>query len=174
MKYRYIYKTPDAFSDLIMLSDGESLTGLYFEGTREKLKIDTSGEEILLPVFMDTAGWLDIYFGGREPDFIPKYVLNNLSPFRKAVTEHMLEVGFGELKTYGEIASKIALETGKLKMSAQAVGGAVGHNPISIIIPCHRIIGSGFSLTGYGGGIDNKIALLELEGHDPLKFRVPK
>ena len=118
-----------------------------------------------LAVFDQTKRWLDLYFSGREPGFTP--ALNPLgSAFRRAVWEILLKIPYGKTTTYGQIAREIAAARGLAKMSAQAVGGAVGHNEISIIIPCHRVIGAHGNLTGYAGGIDRKIKLLQLEGVD--------
>ena len=112
-----------------------------------------------------TRRWLDLYFSGREPGFTP--ALNPAgSAFRRAVWEILLKIPYGKTTTYGQIAREIAAARGLAKMSAQAVGGAVGHNEISIIIPCHRVIGAHGSLTGYASGIDRKIKLLQLEGVD--------
>ena len=117
--------------------------------------------------------WLDIYFSGREPDFLPP--LHPLgTPFRRAVWELLLQIPYGRTVTYGELARRLAAKQGLVHMSAQAVGGAVGHNPISILIPCHRVVGSGGSLTGYAGGIDKKVRLLELEGTDMAGLFLPK
>ena len=147
-----------------MTSDGQSLTGLMFDGEKyfENI-INTDGDSLELPAFAETVRWLDTYFTGKEPDFLPPITLNT-TPFRREVCEIMLTIPYGETMSYGQIADIIAERRGLERMSAQAVGGAVGHNPISIIIPCHRIIGSDGSLTGYGGGLDKKIALLKLEG----------
>lgn len=118
-----------------------------------------------LAVFDQTRRWLDLYFSGREPGFTP--ALNPVgSAFRRAVWEILLKIPYGKTTTYGQIAREIAAARGLAKMSAQAVGGAVGHNEISIIIPCHRVVGTHGSLTGYAGGIDRKIKLLQLEGVD--------
>lgn len=174
MNYKYTYKTPDGFSDMIMNSDGENLTALCFEGARDISKLKSDCEERLIPVFDDTVHWLDRYFGGEIPDFLPKYKIESLTPFRKRVSDMMLEIPYGKTVTYNGIAKEIAKARGLEKMSAQAVGGAVGFNPICIIIPCHRVLGTNGSLTGYGGGIKNKIKLLELEGHDMNKFIIPK
>ena len=153
-----------------MTSDGQALTGLMFDG--EKYfdgTMDTQGEELpsckaaKLPAFAETVRWLDTYFAGREPDFTPPIALHT-TPFRREVCEIMLSIPYGQTMSYGQIADIIAKRRGLERMSAQAVGGAVGHNPISIIIPCHRVVGSDGSMTGYGGGIDKKIALLKLEG----------
>ena len=122
--------------------------------------------------FDQVKEWLDIYFTGRDPGFFPKMHLAG-SDFRNRVGEIMLEIPFGKIVTYGWIANRIAKERGLEKMSAQAVGGAVSHNPISIIVPCHRVVGANGNLTGYGGGIDRKIALLELEGNDMSQFKSP-
>ncbi|MBO7594853.1 MAG: methylated-DNA--[protein]-cysteine S-methyltransferase [Salinivirgaceae bacterium] len=160
MTFTSIYTTPAAFDNLLLTSDGEVLTGVHFvkSGNAEKSS-DT------LPVFKDVSHWLDIYFSGREPDFTPDFRIDNATPFRKDVLEFLQEIPFGKTVTYGDIAAQIAKKHGIEKMSAQAVGGAVGWNPIGIIIPCHRVVGVGNKLVGYGGGIENKMALLKLEGH---------
>ena len=119
-------------------------------------------EEKLLPVFEDTIKWLDIYFGGAVPDFTPELSIHS-TPFREAVWDILLTIPYGQTITYGEIAANLAHQMGKKKMSAQAVGGAVGHNPISIIIPCHRVVGADGSLTGYAGGLKRKQFLLDIE-----------
>ena len=126
------------------------------------------------PIFEETCKWLDIYFSGKEPDFTPKYKVNNLTDFRKEVIEIMNTIPFGETITYNDIAKIIAKRHGIKRMSAQAVGGAVGWNPICIIIPCHRVIGANRALTGYGGGIKNKLSLLKNEGNDISKYFLPK
>ncbi len=118
-----------------------------------------------LPAFRETSRWLDAYFAGRNPDFTPQWEMEGLTPFRRDVVDAMLSIEFGKTLTYGEIAKTIAGKRGMGKVSAQAVGGAVGWNPICIVIPCHRVIGANGSLTGYGGGMQNKIALLEHEKH---------
>lgn len=157
-----------------MASDGQSLTGLWFDG--QKYFADNLPEEHIkrqLPVFMQTAEWLDVYFSGKAPNFTPPLSMEGISPFRKRVWEIMLEIPFGQVSTYGQIAKRIAVETGK-KVSAQAVGGAVGHNSISLIIPCHRVVGTNGSITGYAGGIDKKLALLKMEGVDVSGLFVPR
>lgn len=123
-----------------------------------------NGTEKLLPIFEETVRWLDIYFGGGVPDFEPAYRVGNLTDFRREVQAQMREIPYGKTVTYGDIARAIAAKRGVGRMSAQAVGGAVGANPICIIVPCHRVMGAGGKLTGYGGGIENKKALLRLEG----------
>ena len=165
------YKTPHGFDDMWMNSDGEVLTGLWFEGSRGQSKHRLDCEERDLPVFRETRRWLDIYFSGRQPDFTPRYRMDGLTPFRREVVDAMLAIQFGETATYGDIAAALAKKHGIAKMSAQAVGGAVGWNPICIIVPCHRVVGAGQSLVGYGGGIRNKAGLLSLEGRS--SSRVP-
>ena len=161
MIYKCKYKTPKEYTYIIMHSDGESLIGLYFEDSKDTEKHEKDCKEEKLPIFEETSKWLDIYFSGKNPRFIPKYKINNLTQFRKEVIEIMNAIPFGSTITYNDIVKEIAKKHGIKRMSAQAVGGAVGWNPICIIIvPCHRVIGSNGALTGYGGGISNKIALL--------------
>lgn len=174
MIYKFNYKTPKEFSNIIMNSDGEYLTGLWFEGSRDSFKHKIKCEEKNLPIFKKTKKWLDIYFSGEEPNFTPEYKIQNLTPFRKEVIDIMNSIPFGETLTYNDISKIIAKRMNIEKMSAQAVGGAVGWNPICIIIPCHRVVGTNGNLTGYGGGIENKIALLTNEKNDMSKYFVPK
>ena len=164
MNYKWKYNTPSGFSDIWMRSDGQVLTGLWFEGSRDERKHGMVCEERELPVFKETVRWLDLYFSGRQPDFTPAYRVDGLTEFRRDVMECMLEIPWGETVTYGEIAVRLAEQRCIARMSAQAVGGAVGWNPICLIIPCHRVMGAGGNITGYGGGLENKKALLELEG----------
>ena len=172
MAFKCKYKTPQGFDDMWMISDGEVLTGLWFEGSRGLLKRRLNCAEHDASVFRETRRWLDIYFSGRQPDFTPRYRMDSLTPFRREVMEAMCAIPFGETATYGDIAAALAKKHGIAKMSAQAVGGAVGWNPICIIVPCHRVIGANRNLTGYGGGITNKVGLLVLEGHDMSMFSV--
>ena len=161
MEFTYHYNSP--IGGITLASDGKALTGLWFDG--QKYFADTLSENYekkKLPVFEETVKWLDIYFSGKEPDFTPPLLMKT-TPFRKAVWEIMLTIPYGKTMTYGEIAKKIAQQRGLKKMSPQAVGGAVGHNSISLIIPCHRVIGTDGSLIGYAGGIDKKVKLLHLE-----------
>ena len=160
----YINHYSSTLGGITLASDGASLTGLWFD--EEKYFGDTLTEEFEekdLPVFAKATEWLDIYFSGKDPGFVPPLALRTTA-FRKRVCEIMLQIPFGQTMTYGEIAAQIAKAKGLPRMSAQAVGGAVSHNPISIIIPCHRVIGSDGSLTGYAGGLDRKVKLLALEG----------
>ena len=168
------YETPNGYSNMFMSSNGTFLTGLWFEESKDTLKHPSDFKENNLPIFDETRKWLDIYFSGEKPQFIPKYKINNLTPFRKQVIDIMTEIPYGKLISYNDIAKEIAKKNGIEKMSAQAVGGAVGWNPICLIIPCHRVIGANGNLTGYGGGIQNKIKLLELEKNDMNKFTIPK
>ena len=161
MDYIAFYKSP--LGNIMLSSDGSSLTGLWFE--KQKYfgeNLDKIYEEKELPVFEKTFKWLDIYFSGEEPDFTPKIKMKT-TEFRKKVWEILLSIPYGETMTYKEIAEIIAKENNYSKMSAQAIGGAVGHNAISIIIPCHRVVGTNGKLTGYAGGLDKKLFLLNLE-----------
>lgn len=167
MDYTYHYISP--LGGITLSSDGEALTGLWFD--RQKYFAQTLDKENMaseLLIFTQTVKWLDIYFSGNAPDFTPPINMRT-TDFRKAVCEIMLTIPYGQTMTYGEIADVIAKQKNLTKMSAQAVGGAVGHNPISIIIPCHRVIGANGSMTGYAGGIDKKIKLLKLEMAEILK-----
>ena len=174
MIYKYTYKTPKQFSNMIMNSDGEFLTGLWFEDSRDTSKHELNREEKELPIFKEVSRWLDIYFSGKNPDFTPKYKINNLTPFRKEVVDIMNTIEYGKLLTYNDISKIIAKNRNIEKMSSQAVGGAVGWNPICIVVPCHRVVGANGNLTGYGGGINNKIELLKLEGNDMNKFFIKR
>ena len=159
----YIYHYNSPLGSITLASDGKSLTGLWLDGQKYfPYKLISESIETELPIFTQTCNWLDIYFSGRIPDFTPPIFLQT-TPFRKAVYDILLTIPYGHTMTYGEIANIIANQKGVERMSAQAIGGAVGHNPISIIIPCHRVVGADGSLTGYAGGLDRKIELLKLE-----------
>lgn len=161
MMYSYHYISP--LGNITLASDGEALTGLWFDGQKYfPHNLISESIEADLPIFKQTVKWLDIYFSGNEPDFTTPISLQT-TQFRKAVYDILLTIPYGQTMTYGEIANILAEKNGVKRMSAQAVGGAVGHNPISIIIPCHRVVGADGSLTGYAGGLDKKIALLKLE-----------
>lgn len=173
MDFIHTYNSP--LGKITLASDGKNLVGLWFDEGRffaEELSAEVE-ENTNLPIFDETLHWLDIYFSGKVPDFTPSLLVRG-SEFRKRVCEILTEIPYGKTLTYGEIASRIAKERGLGKMSAQAVGGAVAHNPISLLIPCHRVIGANRNLTGYSGGIWRKIKLLELEGVDASGFFVPK
>ena len=161
MEYTHYYDSP--LGGITIAANEVAITGLWFDGQKYYAEnLDGEHEEKLLPVFEEADRWLDIYFSGRAPDFLPPLVMKTTS-FRKAVWEILLTIPYGSTVTYGEIADKLAGRNGLLRMSAQAVGGAVGHNAISLMIPCHRVIGSNGSLTGYAGGIEKKRWLLEME-----------
>ena len=162
MDYTQEYGSP--LGPITLASDGEALTGLWFQGQKyDRSTLSDENEQRDLPVFREAARWLDRYFAGDAPDFTPPLKLRG-SPFRQAVWEILLTIPRGSVTTYGEIAAHIAAQRGLEHMSAQAVGGAVGHNPVSIIVPCHRVVGADGSLTGYAGGLERKRALLKLEG----------
>lgn len=143
---------------ILLAADETGLTGLWFEGQKyfpSFLGVDYQEKET--PVLTETARWLDVYFSGKDPDILPPLHPQG-SPFRQTVWDILLTIPRGQTMTYGEIARRLGVR------SAQAVGGAVGHNPISILIPCHRVVGSDGSLTGYAGGVERKARLLQLEG----------
>lgn len=159
----YIQHYNSYVGGITISSDGNALTGLWFDGQKYYAgNIDDEIEEKDLPVFAQARQWLDIYFSRHDPGFTPALTLDS-TPFRMAVWRILLTIPFGKTMTYGEIAARIAELKGIRRMSAQAVGSAVGHNPISLIIPCHRVVGADGSMTGYAGGIDRKIKLLEME-----------
>ena len=161
MDFIHHYHSP--LGGITAASDGTALTGLWFDGQKYfGSTLSAYREERDLPIFEQTDAWLDIYFSGRAPGFTPLMSLRGTS-FRRAVWELLLTVPFGMTITYGGIAALLAEQKGLPHMSAQAVGGAVGHNPISLIIPCHRVIASDGSLTGYAGGLEKKMWLLEME-----------
>ncbi len=161
MTYVYHYDSP--LGGITVSSSGREITGLWFDGQKYFGSVLSGDrEEMSLPVFEETKRWLDIYFGGKEADFTTPLSTASTS-FRQAVWEILLAVPFGQTTTYGRIAARIAEQKGLKSMSAQAVGGAVGHNPISLIIPCHRVVGADGSLTGYAGGTDKKKQLLAME-----------
>lgn len=160
---------------IMLASDDNSLVGLWIEG--QKYFGDTVDGEFVkkpnLPILMDAKKWLDLYFAGKKPAITDLALAPIGGEFRQSVWQILCEIPYGEFLTYGGIAKKMAARMNKQSMSSQAVGGAVGHNPISIIIPCHRVVGSNGSLTGYSGGINKKIKLLELEGVDVSSFFIP-
>lgn len=161
MQYINHYHSP--LGEILLASDGVCLTGLWFENQKYYAdKLDNKHEEKDLPIFKQTKHWLDLYFSGKEPDFTPQiHMIGTL--FQVSVWQILMKIPYGKTITYSDIANEIATQKNISKMSAQAVGGAVGHNKISIIIPCHRVVGTNGSLIGYAGGIDKKIKLLTLE-----------
>ena len=174
---RYLYVTPDGVSNLILSVE----RGVLTEDSIVKDEADTGMAKAVTchdvsdvsksaQVTGETEAaislavkWLDIYFAGGRPDFLPPYELRNVTPFRQQVMDLLLAIPYGQTVTYGELAKRLAEANGRERMSAQAVGQAVGWNPIGIMIPCHRVLGGGGRLTGYAGGIGNKTALLSLE-----------
>lgn len=172
MQYTCNYDSP--LGRILLACDDEGLTGLWFD--KEKyyaLSLSPEHEEKDTEFFEETKRWLDTYFARKKPDFMPRLHMIG-SPFQISVWNILLKIPYGDTTTYGKIAAELAKERGLTRMSAQAVGGAVGHNEISIIVPCHRVVGTNGSLTGYAGGIDKKTALLKLEGAYKNEFFVPK
>ncbi len=173
MQYTQSYDSP--IGKILLASNGNALTGLWFYGQKYfGSTLVEQQEQKELPIFEETVQWLDIYFSGQEPDFTPFLSVEQSSSFRREVWEIMLKIPFGKTMTYGAIAAELARQRGIEKMSAHAVGGAVSHNPISIVIPCHRVVGTDGSLTGYAGGIDKKVQLLTLENADMSQLFIPK
>ena len=159
---------------ILLAADETGLTGLWFDGQKFFAR-DLPAERVEqnTPTLSEVKRWLDIYFTGKEPDFMPP--LHPIgSAFRRSVWDILLRIPYGQTTTYGEIARQLAEKQGHPRIAAQAVGGAVGHNKISIIIPCHRVVGTNGSLTGYAGGIDKKVKLLEWEHTDMTELFVPR
>lgn len=173
----YAIKCDKLSGKLLLCSDGACLTRLDFVDSQGlwDLGIDSSIDSSDLPIFTQTKEWLDLYFSGKIPRFAPQIAFpKNASAFALRVWEILRTISHGKTTTYGAIAKQVAREFGIAKMSAQAVGGAVGRNPISIIIPCHRAVGANGNLTGYAGGLENKIALLKIEGIATNRLKMPK
>lgn len=169
----YYKKVSSPLGAITLRSDGEALTGLWFEHDKHYGDNDIAGaKEADLAVFLQAEQWLAEYFSGKEPQVKVPLKFSG-TPFQLLVWEILQKIPYGKLTTYGDIAKAIASHKGLKRMSAQAVGGAVGRNPLCIIIPCHRVVGANGSLTGYGGGIKRKVALLELEKVDMTKLTVP-
>ncbi len=171
MIYTTHYTSP--LGDLLLAERDGALTGLWIEGQKYYFDPAEECKERETPILALTKSWLDRYFAGEKPRIDELKLSPVGSDFQRAVWDILREIPYGEVTTYGEIAKKIALSMGKPRMSAQAVGGAVGRNPISIIIPCHRVVGADGSLTGYAGGIDKKVRLLSHEGVDVTRFSKP-
>ena len=171
MQYITTYSSP--VGGILLAADDIGLTGLWFDGEKFYAKsLDPVHTEKEVPVFKGVKRWLDLYFSGKKPDFMPPVHMIG-SAFQLSVWNILTEIPYGQTTTYGEIARQIAARRGVDRMSAQAVGGAVGHNEISIIVPCHRVVGTNGSLTGYAGGVDKKVRLLTLEGVDMSGLSVP-
>ena len=168
MVFTQRYASP--LGGLLLAADEQGLIGLWFDGARHfAANLPEACEEKRTPILDEAARWLDDYFSGGQPDFTPPLHLIG-SAFRLRVWARLLEIPYGQTTTYGALAKRL----GGVHMSAQAVGGAVGHNPISIIVPCHRVVGVNGSLTGYAGGLDRKIRLLEIEQTDMHGLFRPK
>ena len=172
MQFTSSYQSP--IGKILLAAEEAGLTGLWFEGQKYfALRLDAEHEERETPILAKAKKWLDIYFSGKQPEFaVPLRFAG--TPFQNEVWKILLSIPYGKTMTYGEIARKIAARKGLARMSAQAAGGAVGRNEISIIIPCHRVVGTNGSLTGYAGGIEKKIKLLLLEGADMKRLFIPK
>lgn len=161
MQYTSHYCSP--IGDILLAADDIGLTGLWFEGQKYfALHLDKEHEEKEIPIFEKVKEWLDIYFSGKEPDFaVPLHFTG--TDFQNEVWDILCTIPYSHTMTYGEIAKQIAAKKGLQHMSARAVGAAVGRNPVSVIVPCHRVVGANGSLTGYAGGLDKKEKLLALE-----------
>ncbi len=172
MQYTSWYASP--LGGILLAADDIGLVGLWFEGQKYFAHgLAKTHEEKELPLFAKVKRWLDIYFSGQQPQFsVPLHFIG--SDFQKEVWELLRTIPYGQTTTYGAIAKQLAAKRGLPQMSAQAVGGAVGHNEISVIVPCHRVVGKNGSLTGYAGGIDKKAELLRLEKTDMRTFFIPK
>lgn len=172
MTFFQYYNSP--IGRILLMSDEATLKGLWFDNEKRSSQMEEALKTNESTQVLDiTKRWLDIYFSGREPDFTPKLNPDGTA-FRLAVWKKLLQIPYGQTTTYGEIARQIAAERNIPRMSSQAVGGAVGNNDISIIIPCHRVIGANGNLTGYGGGIDRKIMLLKTEHIDTTDLFIPR
>ena len=173
-KLQYISHYQSPMGDILLAADAIGLTGLWFEGQKYfALSLDREHEEKELPVFEHAKRWLNIYFSGKEPDFkVPLHFTG--TAFQNTVWGILYTIPYGQTMTYGDIAKQLAAKRGLAHMSAQAVGGAVGRNEISIMVPCHRVVGANGSLTGYAGGIDKKMTLLKLEKAFKKEYFIPK
>ncbi|GHU75297.1 methylated-DNA--protein-cysteine methyltransferase [Spirochaetia bacterium] len=157
----YIQKIKSPVGLLTVASDGKNISGLWIEGQKYFARtLEKETCEKTLPVFDDLRKWLDVYFSGKSPGFMPPLAPRG-TPFQQSVWKNLCTIPYGKTVSYGDIAARLTVRE---KTSARAVGGAVGHNPISILVPCHRVIGKNGSLTGYAGGVDVKKKLLQLEG----------
>lgn len=170
-KMEYIHNIKSPIGALTISSDGTNITGLWIEG--QKYFAGTLGKDALeenLPIFECVREWLDIYFSGNRPGFMPPLTPKG-SSFQKSIWNTLCKIPYGQTTTYGKIANEFERANNGKPTSARAVGGAVGRNPISILIPCHRVVGKNNDLTGYAGGLHRKSALLKLEG---IEYNLPK
>lgn len=155
---------------LLLACDNEGLTGIWFEGQKYFDKgLSVKQKALEHEILAQTKAWLDLYFKGQEPSFTPPLKLCGTF-FEKLVWQELLNIPYGTVTTYGKLSLKVAKTLNKEHMAAQAVGHAVGLNPVSIIVPCHRVVGSRGNLTGYAAGLERKLKLLELEGLDTKLF----
>ncbi|MDR1311845.1 MAG: methylated-DNA--[protein]-cysteine S-methyltransferase [Burkholderiaceae bacterium] len=172
----YSTTCPSPVGLITLACDGDNLVGLWIEG--QKYHGGTISEAMIeknnMPIFTEAKKWLNNYFSGEKPDISELPLAPVGGEFRQGVWGILCEIPYGEVITYGDIAKKMAAKMNKETMSSQAVGGAVGHNPLSIIIPCHRVVASNGSLTGYAGGVGTKAKLLEWEGTDMSSLFLPK
>ena len=172
MIYTQHYDSP--LGGILLSADETGLTGLWFDGAKYFAKgLPRERTDRETPALLQAKQWLDLYFSGAEPDFTPPLHPAGTA-FQQAIWQLLLQIPYGQTATYGELARRLAREKGRETLSAQAVGVAVGHNPISLVIPCHRVVGAGGNLTGYAGGVDKKRALLALEHVDIRKLFLPK
>lgn len=172
----YTLRCDSPLGELLLAARGGALVGLWLEGQKyypelPAAEVRSGARE---PVLLDAKRWLEAYFAGERPEISALALKPEGSEFRRRVWRRLCAIPYGEVVSYGEIARELARERGLESFSAQAAGGAVGHNPISIIIPCHRVVGSGGSLTGYAGGVERKLWLLRHEGANTLQLIVPK
>lgn len=173
MYYSTVY--PSLIGLLALASNGEQIVGLWVEGQKYfGSRLGELQEPDDLPVFNQARQWLDSYFAGEQPEVSLVPLAPEGSEFRRVIWQILCDTPYGQTTTYGEIARQMATKMGRFSMSSQAVGGAVGRNPVSIIIPCHRVVGTNGSLTGYASGLARKIRLLELEGVDVSSFSIPQ
>lgn len=173
MRYTTVYESP--LGPMLLAGDGDALTGLWFVG-QKYFAAGLCAEPLVndeLPAFAAARVWLDEYFAGRQPASAGLPLAPTGSSFRQAVWDLLREIPYGETTTYGALARQLVVRLGRTAMSAQAVGGAVGHNPLTLIVPCHRVVGADGSLTGYAGGIERKRRLLALEGVDMARLHLP-
>jgi methylated-DNA-[protein]-cysteine S-methyltransferase len=172
LPYTHTFASP--LGGIFLASDGDALTGLWFDGQKYFGRgLSGTCEARDLPIFSEAEKWLRLYFQGENPGFVPELRPRG-TPFQTLVWKILQTIPYGETRTYGEIAAQVAYLCGKPHMSAQAVGNAVGHNPLSLLIPCHRVVGANGSLTGYAGGVEKKRRLLQLERVDVSRFCLPR
>lgn len=172
MQYISYYQSP--LGKILLAADRTGITGAWFKDQKYYAHgLDAEHTEKSTPVLEDAKRWLDLYFSGKKPDFMPPLHPSG-TPFQMEVWDILRQIPYGTAMTYGEIAKEIARRRGIPHMSAQAAGGAVGRNPVSLLIPCHRVVGSNGSLTGYAGGIDRKLKLLALEKAPVESYFIPK